>query len=98
MEHTTVQQVSCDGLPQSCTESSETDTRVTTCPCPTVNCTLGPWGKWSGDCGKVFRERNTVETKVTVQKESCDGLPQACDKTPVKEEKQLKDCKYLRTR
>ena len=33
---------------------------------------------------------------MTVQKENCDGLPQKCDKTPVKEEKQLKDCKSMK--
>ena len=54
-EYTTVQQASCDGLPQVCLEQPETEQREIVCTCPTVICTWNNWGDWSASCGRATR-------------------------------------------
>ncbi|CAH3168650.1 unnamed protein product [Porites evermanni] len=78
----TVQQPDCSGLPQKCTQLPQKETKKTMCTCQTVQCTWNQWSDWSATCGKASRTRTIKSTQITVQKESCDGLPQTCPQPP----------------
>ncbi|XP_068676816.1 uncharacterized protein [Montipora foliosa] len=78
----TVQRPDCSGLPQTCTQPPQKETRKTMCTCLTVQCVWNQWSDWSATCGRASRSRTMRSTQVTVQKESCDGLPQSCPPSP----------------
>jgi len=82
-----VQKLNCSGLPQRCTQTPEKEIRKTMCTCPTVHCIWKQWSNWSASCGKAFRTRYIQSKQVTVQNESCDGLPQSCPQPPETENK-----------
>ncbi|XP_048582331.1 uncharacterized protein LOC5506315 isoform X2 [Nematostella vectensis] len=96
-EKVVVEKPTCDGLPQACTEAPKTETREVMCTCNTVNCTWNAWEAWSVTCGAASRKRTIKTTPYTVQKLSCDGLPQTCSQQPeVENRKTMCDCKSVK--
>ncbi|XP_078353361.1 uncharacterized protein LOC144638092 isoform X2 [Oculina patagonica] len=86
-----VQQPDCSGLPQTCTQPPQKETRKTMCTCQTVQCAWSEWSDWSATCGAAKRTRTIQTSQITVQKESCDGLPQSCPQPPESEHRTT-DC------
>lgn len=85
----TVQNESCDGLPQSCPQPPETENKTTNCACPSVTCTWLEWSSWTKSCGVGTRMRNIKETNTTVNRPSCAGLPQKCTQQPQSESRKV---------
>ena len=52
-----VQQPDCSGLPQTCTQPPQKETKKTMCTCQTVQCAWSQWSDWSATCGKATRSR-----------------------------------------
>eukprot|EP00795_Rhopilema_esculentum_P013502 gene13502-4382_t len=70
---------SCDGLPQTCSTKLEVEKRTKKCQCDFVECKYTEWSEWTPKCGKNMARKRTLQTiKKTIEKESCDGLPQTC--------------------
>ena len=52
-----VQQPDCSGLPQTCTQAPQKETKKTMCTCQTVQCAWSQWSDWSATCGQASRTR-----------------------------------------
>ena len=59
-----VQQQDCSGLPQTCSQPPQKESRKTMCACPTVTCSWNQWSEWSASCGKATRKRTIQTIKV----------------------------------
>ncbi|XP_066936875.1 uncharacterized protein [Clytia hemisphaerica] len=76
----TVKQYSCEGVKTTCEKDVETEDRNIKCTCSYVECNVGQWSEWSSECGDASRSRPINAVVKSIQKYSCDGLQQTCEK------------------
>jgi len=60
--------------------------------CSYAECEPDEWTSWSTSCGKGTRQRNIQQVAKTIEKYSCDSLPQSCP-TKIETEERNELCK-----